>query len=122
VDETYKSLQQCRRSTGKLVFGDVHDSLKSWWKRHTNGKRLDYIRKTGSTIIKTAGLADMYLGECLTTTTQIHYNFSDGEPCPDLDRAIQRLGFHFGLAPEPPKTIEATPEVLAILRQNGISV
>ena len=126
-DATWQSLQDCKRTTGKLVFGSVHDAIKSWWKRSREDyglehRTLDYLRKTGASSIKPDGLSDMYLGECLSTTTQINYKFTDGDPCPELDRAIQQLGYKFGLAPEPPKTIELTPEVLAGLRKLGVRV
>jgi len=37
------------------------------------------------------------MGESLDSTSDIHYSFEDGEPCPELDEAIQELGVKFGL-------------------------
>jgi len=124
-EATWESLQECKRSTGSLVFGSVHDSLKTWWKRNRPEKlRLDYLRKTGSTIIAQydRGLDSFYLGEALNETAKIHYSFTDGEPCPHLDKAIKHLGSKFGLCEAPGKTVELTPEIIEALKQLGVTV
>jgi len=123
-DATWDALQANMRTTGSLVFGDVHDAFKSWWKDNARSiGRLDYLRKTGSTIVAQydRGLDDFYLGECMTTTAKVHYSFNDGEPCEKLDRAIQYLGSKFGLSDAPGKTVELTPEIIEALQKMGIS-
>lgn len=121
---TYESLNECRRTVGNLVFGSVHDSFKSWWKRNGLGIRLDYLRKTGSTIVAEydRGLDDFYLGECCKNTAKIHYSFNDGEIMPILDRGLEYLGSKFGICDAPAKTVELTPEIIAGLKKMGIAV
>ncbi|WP_158261275.1 MULTISPECIES: tyrosine-type recombinase/integrase [Pirellulaceae] len=104
--------------------GPVEGALKTWWTRnkhdHNLGhKRLDMLRKTGSTIIARFNqhLDEMYLGETLSTTTKIHYSFADGEPNHDLDKAIAHLGAQFGLAEEPTQTVELSADALEMLRR-----
>ena len=85
---------------------------------------MDYLRKTGSTIIAQydRGLDSFYLGEALNETAKIHYSFTDGEPCPHLDKAIKHLGSKFGLCEAPGKTVELTPEIIEALKQLGVTV
>ncbi len=130
--KTLKYLQQEMAKEGKYVFlnewgNQVEGSIKLWWKRNKEqygDKRLDYIRKTGSTIINRykRDLHHLYLGESLRSTADIHYNFADGEPSPDLDEAIAHLGAQFGLCEEPKKKVELTPEILEVLKEAGIEV
>lgn len=108
--------------------GSVEDSTKSWWKDHREnyaaGKRLDFIRKTGSTIVARHdhNLDEMYLGESLQTTTKKHYSFNDGEPCQALDDAIGVLGSQFGFCEAPVKKVALTKEMLDKLKKAGIDV
>ncbi len=81
-----------------------YDLLSTTWYRNAeewglDAKRLDFIRKTGSTAIERShrGFETLYLGESLRTTASIHYSFNDGEPYPELDEAISELGVEFGL-------------------------
>ncbi len=111
------------------VGGQVENSIINFWKRYRDKyglaeKRLDFIRKTGSTIIKKfdLGLATFYLGEVLSTTESIHYSFIDGEPLAQLDKATDHLGAEFGLAEQPKKTIELTEDVVQGLKKLGIPV
>jgi len=70
-DSTIAALRKYQ-SSELLVFGDVENSLKLWWRRNRQSygleKRLDYLRKTGSTIVAQhdEGLDSMYLGESLS--------------------------------------------------------
>jgi integrase len=82
----------------------THDNLSRYWGRNRESfglaeKRLDYIRKTGSTEIEriNRGVETLYLGESLASVPSIHYNFRDGEPYTDLDAAIHELGMIFGM-------------------------
>jgi integrase len=107
----------------------VELSIKLWWKRYAEKhgfgiKRLDYIRKTGSTTIARIDtrLDTMYLGETLDTTAKIHYSFNDGEPCQALDDAIGEMGAQFGFCESPVRRVALTPEVLAKLSAAGIDL
>jgi integrase len=87
-----------------------HDNLSRYWGNNREGfglaeKRLDFIRKTGSTEIEriNKGVETLYLGETLSTVQSIHYNFRDGEPCADLDSAIHELGVIFGMVKDTQK-------------------
>ncbi|PQO27635.1 hypothetical protein C5Y96_19095 [Blastopirellula marina] len=104
--------------------GPIEGALKTWWTRnkhdrHLGQKRLDMLRKTGSTIIAKWDrmLDELYLGEALGTTARIHYSFTDGEPCQSLDKAIAHLGAQFGLAEEPTQTVELSAAALEVLKQ-----
>jgi integrase len=121
-DATWEALEECKRSTGKLVFGSVHDAFKQWWKRNGIGMRLDYLRKTGSTTVDqySNGISEMYTGDCLTTTARIHYSFNDGEVNPTLDKATDYLGNKFGLCEAPTKTVELTDEIIEALQKMGV--
>jgi len=107
--------------------GQIKDSIKSWWWRNRDDlgyadMRLDYIRKSGSTLISKFDrqIDDMYLGENLSTTAKIHYTFTDGEPCQALDDATDYLGSLLGYAEAPVKRVELTPEMLEVLRGAGL--
>ena len=109
--------------------GSVENSIKVWWKRnavkHELGhKRLDFIRKTGATMIARidSSMDDMYLGETLSTTAKVHYSFHDGEPCRGLDDAIGQMGSLFGFSEAPLKTVTLTQEIMAKLAAAGIDV
>jgi len=109
--------------------GQVRGSIKTWWFRHKkeygfDHKRLDYLRKTGSTIIarKDKNLDEFYLGESLKTTSRIHYSFTDGESLKELDDAIAFLGAEYGFCEAPSKTITLTPELMAKMEAAGIEV
>ena len=108
--------------------GPVEVAIKLWWKRyrddHAKGKRLDFIRKTGSTIVALheTDLDDFYLGECLKETSKKHYSFTDGEPCQALDDAVAVLGSKFGYCAEPYKRVALTPDVLEKLQKAAIDV
>lgn len=107
--------------------GQIEDSLKTWWKRekHKYGnKRLDYLRKTGSTIVAKfdANLDSMYLGEALKETAKKNYSFVDGEVNESLDRAIQFLGSEFGFCEAPAKQIELTPDMIEALQKAGFQL
>ncbi|QDU94044.1 tyrosine-type recombinase/integrase [Lignipirellula cremea] len=104
-------------------------NLSSWWRRYRcnfglAGKKLASLRKTGSTIVSQfdRGLDTVYLGECLSNTAKIHYSFDDGEPCDQLDKAIQELGSRFGFCEPPAKTVTLTSEVMEKLKLAGIDV
>ena len=82
----------------------AYDNLSMYWSRNREKfglptRRLDFIRKTGSTTIERShrGIETLYLGESLSSMAALHYNFNDGEPCPELDEAIAQLGLTFGL-------------------------
>lgn len=106
----------------------VENSIKCWWKDHSDdyakGKRLDYLRKTGSTIVAKhdPNLDEMYLGECLNSTAKISYSFNDGEPCQALDDAIGVLGAEFGFCEAPVKRVLLTAEVLNKLKKIGVDL
>jgi len=105
----------------------VENSIKVWWKRHKHkygGKRLDYIRKTGSTLIAQfdRNLDELYLGESLGTTARIHYSFNDGEPCEALDKGLAALGSRFGLSEGPAKSVMLTDEMVEALQAAGIEI
>lgn len=109
--------------------GKVEDAIKTWWKRNCSeygfeGKRLDYIRKTGATTIARIDttLDTMYLGETLNTTAKIHYSFNDGEPCQALDDAIGEMGSQFGFCESPVRRVALTPQLLAKLSAAGIDL
>lgn len=113
----------------------VEQSIKVWWGENRDnyglaGKRLDFLRKTGSTTVTEYGFSigdsgsidSMYLGETLTEVSKKHYSFTDGKPCAILDKAIQYLGSKFGLCEAPTKTIELTPEIIEALQKLGVTV
>lgn len=109
--------------------GSVENSIKVWWKRNAHKhelghKRLDFIRKTGATMIARidSSLDDMYLGETLSTTAKVHYSFHDGEPCRGFDDSVRQMGSEFGFSEAPLKTVTLTQEVLAKLAAAGIDV
>ena len=109
--------------------GRVEGGIKSWWTRNAEkhgfkGKRLDYIRKTGATLISKHdhNLDDMYLGETLSSTAKIHYSFRDGEPCKQLDDGVAQLGGEFDFCESPVKQISLTKEVLAELERAGVDL
>ena len=64
-------------------------------------KSLKFLRKTGSTKIKSntqyMHLDQLYLGHSHQTIADKHYNAFDGEPFPPLDEAIEWLGRELGL-------------------------
>ena len=132
-DKTHALLKKAISTDPVYVFrnsrgGSVEDSIKSWWKDRPDhvakGKTLDFIRKTGSTIVAKYDfhLDVMYLGECLTDTAKKHYSFIDGEPCPALDEAIQHLGSVFGFAQKTVRKVKLTPPVIEALTKAGIDV
>lgn len=133
-DKTIDMIQDNISDNPKFVFvnergGQVRNSLKSWWKRNKEHyglghKRLDFLRKTGSTIVAkhNKDMDEFYLGESLKTTSRIHYSFTDGEPMKELDDAIMMMGSRFGFAEPPHKTITLTPDMLAKLEAAGIEV
>ena len=108
--------------------GPVENSIKCWWKDHSNdyakGKRLDFLRKTGSTIVARhdRNLDDMYLGECLNTTAKVSYSFNDGEPCQALDDAIGMLGSEFGFCEPPVQRVTLTADVIKVLKKAGVDI
>lgn len=110
----------------------VEQSIKVRWGENRDclglaEKRLDYLRKTGSTTVTEYGFSIndsgsidlMYRGETLTETSKKHYSFTDGRPCAILDRSIAYLGSKFGLCSPPGKTIELTSEIIADLQKLG---
>lgn len=131
-DKTLTAIKATMSSDPEFVFtnevgGQVENSIKVWWKRHKakyGGKRLDYLRKTGSTMIAKIdpNLDELYLGESLKTTTRIHYSFNDGEPCQAFDDALQAVGAQFGLAEQPAKAVILTPEMIKTLQAAGFAV
>lgn len=133
-DRTVELLREAMSDDPVYVFrnldgGPVENSIKVWWKRNSErygllGKRLDYIRKTGATMIARidSSLDDMYLGETLSTTAKVHYSFHDGEPCQGLDDAILSLGAEFGLAEAPSMRVTLTKDVLEQLKRAGIDL
>jgi integrase len=131
--KTIELLRKAKSSDKEFVFrnmrgGDVENAIKCWWKDHhedyAKGKRLDFIRKTGSTIVARhdPNLDEMYLGESLKTTTKVFYSFNDGEPCQALDDAIGVLGSLFGFCEAPVKRVTLTAEMLAKLKKAGIDI
>ena len=133
-DKTVKLIRETMSIDPVYVFanekgGRVEGCIKSWWTRNAeeygfNGKRLDFIRKTGSTWISRHdhNLDDMYLGETLSSTAKIHYSFRDGEPCKHLDDGVAQLGAEFGFCEAPVKQISLTKEVLAELERAGVDL
>ncbi|MEZ5939741.1 MAG: hypothetical protein R3C18_00005, partial [Planctomycetaceae bacterium] len=65
-------------------------------------KQLKFLRKTGSTKIKSQKqfrlLDSLYLGHSWATVADKHYNAFDGEPYQPLDEAIDWLGGEFNLS------------------------
>ncbi|MCA8998125.1 MAG: tyrosine-type recombinase/integrase [Planctomycetaceae bacterium] len=107
--------------------GQVGNALRKWWgenraKYGLDGKRLDFIRKTGSTRVAQfdRNLDEVYLGESLSTTARIHYSFNDGEPCQSLDDGLAHLGAELGFCDPPNKTIELTPELIEKLKEGDL--
>ncbi len=64
-------------------------------------KRMDYLRKTGSSKLRGDrrffSLDSLYLGHAWATIADKHYNAFDGQPYEPLDEAIQWLGEEFGI-------------------------
>jgi hypothetical protein len=64
-------------------------------------KKLMFLRKTGSTKIKSdkrfRTLDSLYLGHSFATIADKHYNAFDGEPYEPLDEAIEWLGSEFNI-------------------------
>lgn len=62
-------------------------------------KQLKYLRKTGSTKLRSErmflGLDSLYLGHSWANIADKHYNAFDGDPYPPLDEAIKWLGKQF---------------------------
>lgn len=133
-DKTVELVKETMGDHAEFVFtnetgGQVEGAIKLWWKRNSQkhgleGKRLDFIRKTGSTVISRYdhNLDEMYLGETLSTTAKVHYSFRDGEPCQKLDDGIAQLGAEFGFCESPVKRISLTKEVLAELERAGVDL
>jgi integrase len=131
-DKTAELLKEKVNDHEEFIFanstgGQVESSIKTWWKRNRAeyglaDKRLDYLRKTGSTIIckMDRNLDSFYLGECLNDTAKINYSFTDGEPCESLDNAIQNLGSQFGFCDPPKQRVELTPEMVQVLQKAGL--
>lgn len=98
----------------------VENAIKSWWKRWReknkplSHKRLDYLRKTGSTIVQrhNRDMDTFYLGETLKETSKLKYSFNDGSPCQELDNSIANLGFEFGFVESPPSSRISLPSDL----------
>ncbi|HET6325815.1 MAG TPA: tyrosine-type recombinase/integrase [Planctomycetaceae bacterium] len=113
----------------KIVDGEpkTHDNLSRYWNNNRDdfgleGKRLDFIRKTGATEIQRIkrGIETLYLGEALDEVAKINYSFTDGEPCPDLDEAIQELGVRFGLVKATKKrNVQMSSDVLNRLERKA---
>ena len=106
-----------------------YDTVSRYWRRARDRfglaeKRLDYIRKTGATIVQQyqPDVETLYLAESLKGVAKINYSFNDGEPNAALDKAIAHLGAEFGFCDPPTKTIELTPEMLEKLAAAGIEV
>ncbi len=63
-------------------------------------KQLKFLRKTGSTRIKSnqryMSLDSIYLGHSWATVADKHYNAFDGQPYDPLDEALEWLGAEFG--------------------------
>jgi integrase len=105
----------------------TYDNLSLYWNRHRQEfglaeKRMDYIRKTGATEIQriNRGIETLYLGETLDEVAKINYSFTDGDPCPDLDEAIQELGVRFGLVKETRKrSVKMSSDVLSKLERKA---
>jgi integrase len=66
-------------------------------------KQLKFLRKTGSTKIRSnrefLSLDSLYLGHSWATVADKHYNAFDGQPYDPLDEAIDWLGSEFGQIP-----------------------
>jgi len=132
--KTIELIEQTKSDNANFVFrnrggGSVEGSIKTWWGRNRDkhglkGKRLDYLRKTGSTFIAKVerNLDEVYLGETISSVAKRHYSFNDGEVCKALDEGIQQLGAEFGFCEPPTKTIELTPELLRQLEAAGIEI
>jgi hypothetical protein len=105
----------------------TYDNLSRFWGNNRDkyglaGKRLDFIRKTGSTEIEkiNRGLEALYLGESLKSVPRIHYNFNDGEIFPELDEAIMEMGVKFGFCEEPKqKKVKLSPKLLKSLAKKA---
>lgn len=105
----------------------THDNLSRYWGKNREGfglaeKRLDYIRKTGSTEIEriNRGVETLYLGESLASVPSIHYNFRDGEPYADLDAAIHELGMSFGMVKDKRKRkVELSSSLVTTLERKA---
>lgn len=129
---TIDAIEKSKSEHPEFVFvnetgGQVENSIKVWWKRNKStygGKRLDYLRKTGSTMIAKIdpNLDEVYLGESLKTTTRIHYSFNDGEPCEALDKGLDQLGAEFGLAEQPNKAVTLTADMIKALQVAGFKI
>ncbi len=131
-DKTVQLIEETKSDDAEFVFtnstgGQVEGSIKTWWGRkrenyNLKGKTLEYIRKTGSTIICQIDrqLDEVYLGETLSSTAKIHYSFTDGEPCQDLDDGIAKLGHQFGYCEPPSLKMEVTPEMMKVLEDAGL--
>lgn len=133
-DKTVELIRENISDHPKYVYtnergGQVRGAIKTWWKRNKDNyglghKRLDFLRKTGSTFVArhNIDMDEFYLGETLKTIAKINYSFIDGEPLRDLDDAIMMMGSRFGLCEPPHKTITLTPDMLAKLESAGIEV
>jgi len=133
-DKTVELVKQAMSNHKDFVFrnqngGPVENSIKLFWKRRQvrfglKGKRLDFIRKTGSTLVAKFEdkLDEFYLGETLSRTAKIHYSFVDGEPCEALDEAIGMLGNEFGFCDAPAKRVTLTKDVIEVLTKAGVDV
>lgn len=131
---TVEAMRQCQSDDEEYFFRNavgesVENAIKLWWRRYAQkhglgGKRLDFLRKTGSTSVARfdRGLDEFYLGEALDRTAKQAYSFNDGEPCDKLDKAIQNLGWEFGQAEQPTVTVELTPELIQALKKLGHTV
>jgi len=105
----------------------AYDNLSTYWFRNREKfglaeKRLDFIRKTGSTTIEkhNRGIETLFLGEALGSVARIHYNFNDGEPFPELDDAILHLGATFGFVKKPKKrTLKLSSDVIDSLTEKA---
>lgn len=129
-------IQECMSDPDKddIVFrnsrgNQVERTIPQWWDDHRakhglDGKRLDYLRKTGSSFIDREchhDLSELYLGHNLSSTASIAYNFNDGSPNSHLDSAIDQLGQAFGFVEKiETQTVELTPAQIKHLQALGV--
>lgn len=80
--------------------GRRYGQMKSARNSKLPDKQLKFLRKTGSTKIKSnrefMALDSLYLGHSWATVADKHYNAFDGEPFAPLDEALDWLGSEFG--------------------------
>ena len=83
-----------------MSIGRRYGQMKSAENSKLPDKQLKFLRKTGSTKIKSnrefMALDSLYLGHSWATVADKHYNAFDGQTYSPLDEAIDWLGSEFG--------------------------